>query len=45
VNGAALADLGEMAEFRSPFVFGWSGVNDGESTLNLLVARIKSEKK
>jgi hypothetical protein len=37
---AALAALGEMAAprdegVRDPLVLAWSGVNDGESTLNL----------
>jgi hypothetical protein len=40
VKMAALAALGDMAALRpegvmDPFVFGWRGVKDGESTLNL----------
>jgi hypothetical protein len=42
VKIAALAALGEMAALRDegvrePFVLGWRGVNDGESTLNLFL--------
>lgn len=35
VNGVAFADLGEIVVFLKPFVLGWRGVNEGESTLNL----------
>jgi hypothetical protein len=35
VNGAALADFGEIVlrGADNPFCDGWSGLNDGESTL------------
>lgn len=42
VKTAAFAALGEMAALRDegvtePLVFAWSGVKDGESTLNLFL--------
>lgn len=36
VKGAAIAALGENVGAGGPFVSGWPGVNDGESTLKRL---------